>query len=195
MPDIVIERMTGMPTRFRDMGDGTFAEVVTGPPGSAIVASDASLPELQPGLQTTAYATGQVLFTAVEVVNAAYVGRVSLLASVTLIDADDQGQPLDLYFFSGTASMGARGAAATAITDADANKFLGKVSVASGDWEDLGGARVAHVAVPSNRPLPIKGDAQAASLAGYMSAFVVGVTRGTPTHSATGLLIKPFLVR
>lgn len=195
MPDQIIGFVAGVPMRYRDMGDGTFAQVVAGPGGPAVVASDTFMPDIQPVLDTAAYASGDVLFVATEIANAAYDGRPALLASVTLIDRDDVGAALDLYFFSESVSMGAINAASGGLSDAHASEFLGRVTVAAGDWEDVGGARIAHVAVPGNRPLGLRGDAQGASVAGMRSVWMVGVTRGTPTHTAAGLIIRPFVVR
>jgi hypothetical protein len=156
---------------------------------AVLTSSDSSAASVIPNLDTAAYTAGDVLFTAAEIANAVNSGKAALLAGVTVIDKDDQAAAgLDLYFFSiGTASMGARNAPATSITDADADKFLGRVSIASADWEDVGGAKIARVNA-GNIPLVGEGSPNT-------SVWVIGVTRGTPTQTANGIVVRPFIVR
>lgn len=156
---------------------------------AALTCSDASAGAIIPVLDAAAYAANDVLFTATEIPNAVYAGKAALLAGVTVIDKDDQAAAgLDLYFFTvGTASMGARNAPATSITDADAEEFLGRVSIASGDWEDVGGAKIARVNAGN---IPLIGEGSPGT-----SIWMIGVTRGTPTPSVSGLVIRPFIVR
>lgn len=182
--------VTGVQTRLDAANASLDAiEAQTLSTGAALTCSDASATAIIPTLDASAYAANDVLFTATEIPSAVYAGKAALLAGVTVIDKDDQAAAgLDLYFFTvGTASMGARNAPATSISDADAEEFLGRVSIASADWEDVGGAKIARVNAGN---IPLIGEGSPGT-----SIWVIGVTRGTPTPSVNGLVIRPFIIR
>lgn len=168
--------------------------VVAAGSGPVLVASSAVAASITPVCDTAAYAVGDVLFTATEIPNALVVGgSVALLAGVRVIDKDDNAAAgMDLYFFSKPAvSMGTLNAAATNITDADADFFLGKVSIAAGDWEDVGGAKWANATLTPGKQIPVLSEDGVKTT----SVWVIGVTRGTPTQTASGLVLRPFIVR
>lgn len=72
--------------------------------------------------------------------------------------------------------------AAPAITDANARQIVGRVSIATGDYVDLGGARVA-----TKTGLNLMMSAAAAT----KQLFLATITRGgTPTYTAAGLKLK-----
>lgn len=132
---------------------------------------------LTPTLDTSQYGAGEALFNAVELAN---VGRVDggtvILQSVTVIDSDDQAAAtLDIYFFDAAVTF-ATANNTPSISDADALKFQGLVSVAAGDWKDLGGVKVASL-----RGIGLMMKPTATGL------YVAAVTGGTPTQSASGL--------
>lgn len=160
--------------------------------GAVLVASAAKLATVVPTLDTSAYASGDVLFVAKELPDALIApGSAAMLTGVTLIDKDDQvAAGLDLYFFSKSVSMGSLNAPATSISDSDAAYFLGKVSVASGDWEDVGGVKWATAAAPGKGLLLACDD-----LTLTTSVWVIGVTRGTPTYTASGITLRVSIVR
>lgn len=156
---------------------------------AVLTSSDASAPRITPALDTAIYASGDVLFEATEIPVSVYAGRAALLAGVSVLDKDDQAAAgLDLYFFSSAAaSMGVRNAAATGITDSNAEFFLGRVSILTADWEDVGGAKLARVNAGN---IPLVGEGTPTT-----SVWVIGVTRGTPTQTAAGMIVRPFIVR
>jgi hypothetical protein len=138
-------------------------------------------------LDTSAYASGDVLADT-QVVNGAL--RVSdgtgILQSVTLIDKDDQGVALYLYFLSANVVMGTENAAPS-ISDTDAASILGVVAIATSDYQDLGGARVA---TKTGVGLAIK------AVSGTDDIYVAAVNgTGTPTYSAGGLVLRLGLLR
>lgn len=143
--------------------------------------SPAQVIDVTPTLDTLIYAAGDVLFDTTEITGVARLigGRVKLV-SVVLIDEDDQGVALDLYFLRSNVSLGTFNAA-PAITDANARELQGHVAVATGDWKDLGGARVACI---ENINLLME------PLAASLNLFVAAVTGGTPTHTASGLKLR-----
>lgn len=161
--------------------DGTAGDVSESNP--LPVQTNSDVLTVTPTLDTSAYASGDVLFAATAVASVVpAAGGVATLGSLVLIDKDDQGQAIDLYFFDATVTVDALNAAWATLSDADAAKFLGKVSVGTSDWEDAGGARLAHLTLAKGVLLkPASGT----------SAYVVGICRsGTPTHTASGLVLR-----
>lgn len=129
-------------------------------------------------LDTNIYASGDVLADTQVLAGAMRMRDLTgVLSGFTLFDEDDQGIELDVVFLSANVSIGTENAAVS-VTDANAREILGIVNVASTDWKDLGGVRVATV---RNVNLPIKPAAQT------QDVYVALITRGTPTHTASGL--------
>lgn len=95
--------------------------------------------ELDLTVDTNAYAAGDVL---AEVQELSLSGLVrGYIESAQVIDPDDQGAAMDIYFFSNAdASLGAENAAPV-ISDAHANSILGRIEVGANDYKDLTGAQ------------------------------------------------------
>lgn len=140
----------------------------------------ADLVSVTPVLDTSAYAAGDVLFTTTTVTAVSRLaGSPVELVSLYVVDKDDQKPVLDLYLFDRTVTFGPFNAA-PAISDADAGYYIGHVSVATADYKDLGGVSVAKLAFD---PLILK--------LLSTSLFIAGVNlSGTPTHTASGLVLK-----
>lgn len=136
--------------------------------------------EVTPTLDTNAYAAGDVLFTTTEVANAArQAGKAINIMSLMVVDKDDQKPVFDLYFFDRTVTFGPFNAA-PAISDADAGYYVGHISVATDDYKDLGGVSVASPTV-SEKIMQLLST----------SLFIAAVNlSGTPTHTASGLVLK-----
>lgn len=100
-----------------------------------------------------------------------------VLSGFTLHDEDDQGIELDVVLLSAASSIGTENAAVS-VTDANARNILGIINVSSSDWKDLGGVRVA---TKLNVNLPIL------PVTDSDDVYVALITRGTPTHSASGI--------
>lgn len=138
--------------------------------------------DVTPTCDTLAYTAGDVLF---DTITCGTVTRrnadVVVLESVTILDEDDNtAAALTLYFLDTNTSLGTINGAPN-ISDANARKVLGWVPVASGDWVDVGGAKVATV---RNIGLTLK--AAAASQIIYVAATCAG----TPTQTASGIKLK-----
>jgi hypothetical protein len=133
-------------------------------------------------LDTNAYADGDVLAATQEVTGFFDAkNAVRKLTSVVVIDEDDQRVALDLVFLNANVALGTENAAAS-ITDANARSCLGFLSVATGDYIDVGGAGIATV---RGRELMLKSAADSTSL------FLAAITRGgTPTYTASGIKLK-----
>lgn len=129
-------------------------------------------------LDTSIYASGDVL--AIPTVLTAALRKTDgtgLLQSITLNDEDDQGVALYVVIMDANNSLGTINAAAS-ITDANARNIIAIVPVETSDWIDLGGVKVATI---RNLGIPVK------SVSGAATLFVGLITRGTPTHSASGI--------
>lgn len=132
---------------------------------------------------TLIYGAGDVLTDTLEFDLATRVNDgTGWLTSITLIDKTDQGVPLDIYILTSNVSLGAKNSLPS-ITDTDAENVLAVVPVLSSDWKDLGGAKVAYL---SKLAILIK----AGTLSKKIWISVVNGS-GTPTFTASGLLIRP----
>lgn len=131
---------------------------------------------------TSAYASGDVVADTQVVTNACRaVSQPAILQSVMLIDKADQGAALDLHFFSANVSMGTENSAPS-ISDANALNYLGKIAIATTDYTDLGGCKVAHKNALGHLIRP-------ATDTRHIYVAVVNGT-GTPTYAADSLLLR-----
>lgn len=130
-------------------------------------------------LDTSAYASGDLLADTQQI-DAFF--RVSdgtgVIQSLTLYDQDDQGVAMTVYFHSTSSSMGTENSAPS-INDANSLGILGWVDIATTDWKDLGGVRVACI---KNIGLPVK------AVSGTDDLYISAVnSTGTPTFTASGV--------
>lgn len=186
-----------VPVRYKDMGDGTFAEVlalsadpsielgdvqlVAGEAHIGSIGGETSYIDVALTLDTTIYASGEVLFIPTNIPAAMRaINKKGVLQSVILIDEDDLGIALDLVFLSANNSLGTINTAVS-ITDANAREILGIVSIAAADYIDLGGV---CIATKNNIGLVVK------PITGATNLYVAGITRGTPTHTVGGLRLR-----
>jgi hypothetical protein len=132
-------------------------------------------------LDTSAYASGDVLADTQEIANAVRIdGGRGILQSLTVLDEDDQGLEFDLIFLRANKSLGTENSAPN-ISDANARDIIGVVNVSADDYVDLGGCRIATV---RNIGLLLE------AVAGSTSLYVGAITRGAPTYSASGIKIR-----
>ncbi len=154
--------------------------LITG--GSALVtAGKATVIDVTPTLDTAIYAAGDVLFAETTITNAVRVaGLGTTLLGVTIADKDDEGAALTLYFFDADPNFGTINLAPS-IADADTAKCLGIVDIATTDYDDVGGAKIAHVRGFSIPMKPASGT----------DLFVAATCAGTPTYtSASDLVLR-----
>lgn len=133
-------------------------------------------------LDTSAYASGDLLADAQLVAACVRANDVpGVLHSILVIDEDDQGAALDLYFASASSTFGTENSAPS-ISDANARTLLGFVSVATADYKDLGGVKVAFKSNVGMTVVPATGtdDVYVAAINGT----------GTPTYTASGLKLR-----
>lgn len=152
------------------------------PSAIASVYAPIQLADVALSCDTAAYASGDLIADS-QAVDAVFraADALGVIQSVQVIDEDDQGAAIDIYFLSANSSLGTENAAPS-ITDANARNILGVVSVAAADYKDLGGVKVATktgvgiVAKPAT---------------GTDDLYVAVVSNGsTPTYTATGLRLR-----
>lgn len=130
-------------------------------------------------LDTSAYHANDVLADTQEVPYAVrHDGARGVLQSIVLRDKDDQtAAGMSVVFFRANVSLGTENSAPS-ISDANADNIIGIVAIASGDWVDLGGVKVA---TKSNINLPVR------AASGTASIYVALICAGTPTQTASGI--------
>lgn len=151
------------------------ASVMTTPAGRTVI--DVTLVA-----DTSAYADNDVLAIP-QVIPGVFSppGGVKVLRSVVLLDEADQAQDIDLLFLDANATLGTINAAVS-ISDADARKVIGKVSIVAADYCDLVNSQVA---VKEGLYLPMRAAANSGDL--WIAAIV---RSGTPTYAAASLKLK-----
>lgn len=165
-----------------DIGDVDVASIAAGETHIGQVGASDEVVEITATLDNSgAYAAGDVLFDTQEIAGAARVnGGVVILQSITILDKDDQAAEVDLVFLEANTSIGTENSAVS-ISDANAEDILGIVNIPTDDYTDLVASQVATTTAVG---LEMK------AAAGTTSLYVAGITRGTPTHSASGMVLK-----
>lgn len=152
------------------------------PAGRLLATPGGIVVSVTPTLDTAIYAADELLFNPAAIAGVALVaGGQARLESVLLLDEDDQGIAMDLLFLDASTSMGTFNTAFAA-SDTLARGIVGRLNIATGDYVDCGGFRVAQKA---NLGMMMKCAAASTSL------WVAAITRGgTPTYTASGLKFK-----
>jgi hypothetical protein len=135
-----------------------------------------------PTLDTSIYASGEVLFTTTPIANAVRANDgIAELQSIVIIDKDDQKPEIALKFWSANVTYGAFNGAPS-ISDADATNCLGRVNIVAADYDDDGGVSTAF---KDNIGKMLK------AASGTRIIYITGkLTSGTPTHTASGLVLR-----
>lgn len=131
---------------------------------------------------TSIYADGDVLSaTAVITDFFPVVNGVGEIKAIRLADEDDQGIALDIFFLDASTSIGSANAAFSP-SDAVSRDLLCHHRIATGDYLDLGGVRIATKTACG---LFVKAKTDTKDL------YIATVTRGgTPTYTASGLRLR-----
>lgn len=140
--------------------------------------------QVVPVVDTSAYASGDLLFTATAVTSAALgSGGAVELVSVMVLDEDDQGTAIDLWVTNLSTDWGTLNAAVN-ISDAIGRGIQAYVPIAAADFIDLGGCKLAQPRVAQNIGVICE-------TSGSANLYVAGVCKsGTPTYTASGLRIS-----
>jgi len=167
----------------KDLGSGVHAPKhynVAGEEFIGFIASPADIISVTPTLDTSIYASGDLMFEQTTIASAVRVnGGRAILQSLTVIDEDDQGVAFDLWISSANSDFGTLNSAPS-ISDAVSRDLLGYIAIATGDYKDLGGVKVATL-----RNIGLLVEANSTS----NSIYAAGVTGGTPTYTASGVKI------
>lgn len=160
-------------------GDGLTVPII-GSGGAVPVGSRSAVVTVTPTLDTAAYASGDTLATAILTFasTAFNVGGTGYVESLIVIDADLQSAAGELWLFS-TSVTPAAANAAHSISDANALVCIGVIP-----FGPYYASALNSVSVAKGVGLAFKCDA---SLAGF---YGIAVTRGTPTHTASGLTFR-----
>lgn len=139
--------------------------------------------QVTPTLDTSAYASGDLLFDVATVTSAVLAsGGNAELVSVMVLDEDDQGTAIDLYVTNSSSSWGTANSTPT-ITDSVARGIQAYVPIAAADFKDLGGCKVAQPRVAQNIGVVLEAS-------GSANLYIAGVcASGTPMYTASGLRI------
>ena len=149
----------------------------------AAVAEMAKVFDVTLTLDTSEYAEGDVFAAVQEVEDVGYLaGAAVVLQSLSVIDTDDNGRSITLYFFDADVSIGTENEAVS-ISDTDAMHVIGKVEVFASYYDDLIASKFAQV---SQIALPLQCASNSTSL------WVAAVYRDATgdTYTAEGLELK-----
>jgi len=140
--------------------------------------------QVTPTLDTSAYASGDLICDVTTITSAALgTGGLCELVSVTVVDQDDNtASAYTIYVTNLSTTWGTFNAAPT-VSDAALLGIQAVIPIASGDWLDLGGGKVAQPRIAQNIGCICK-TSGSANL--YMT-IVNGA--GTPTFTASGLKV------
>lgn len=108
-------------------------------------------------------------------------GGIAKIISFAVVDEDDQAAAaMDFYFADAAVSLGTENDVVS-ITDAHTRSIIGKIAVASTDFEDLINAKAAFL---NNVNLLIKAADSTNSI------WIGATTAGTPTQTASGIRVR-----
>lgn len=137
-----------------------------------------------PTLDTNIYAADDVLFDTTALAGMFRIaGGRALVQSLAVIDSDDQGVAFDLFFLQTNVTIGTfNGAPSISDANAVASCIRRICRVEASDYLDLGGCKVAN-----KDGIGAMIEAAVGVTGGYLAAITRG---GTPTYSASGLLLR-----
>lgn len=130
-------------------------------------------------LDTSAYADGDS-FCDLVTLTQALKDTTATLQDIVVRDFDDQGQALDILFFSQSVTPTTKNSA-YAVSDSDLEHYIGTISIGTSDYTDVGGANLATV---TNKPITLYSTEDDGDI------FVHIISRGTGTYTASGVSIK-----
>lgn len=140
--------------------------------------------QVTPTLDTSAYSSGDLLCDVTTITGAALAtGGLCELVSVTIVDQDDQTASAYTIYVTNLSTSWGTFNVAPAPADATALGIQAIIPIASGDWLDLGGFKIAQPRLAQNIGCICK-TSGSANL--YMT-IVNGA--GTPTFTASGIKV------
>ena len=140
--------------------------------------------QVTPTLDTSAYASGDLICDVATITSAALgSGGLCELVSVTIVDQDDNTASAYTIYVTNLSTTWGTFNAAPSLSDAGGLGIQAVIPIASGDWLDLGGFKVAQPRIAQNIGCICK----TSGSANLYVAIVNG--SGTPTFTASGIKI------
>jgi hypothetical protein len=140
--------------------------------------------QVTPTLDTSAYASGDLICDVTTITGAALAsGGLCELVSVTIVDQDDQTASAYTICVTNLSTTWGTFNAAPTVSDAALLGIQAIIPIATGDWLDLGGGKVAQPRVAQN----IGAICKTSGSANLYMTIVNGA--GTPTFTASGLKV------
>jgi hypothetical protein len=174
------ERVPYMKLDHGAAGSSSPATVLNPSPVGQVI----QLIQVTPTLDTSAYASGDLICDVTTITGAALgTGGLCELVSLTIVDQDDQtASAYTIYITNLSTSWGTFNAAPT-VSDAALLGIQAVIPIASGDWLDLGGGKVAQPRIAQN----IGCICETSGSANLYLTIVNGA--GTPTFTASGIKV------
>ena len=153
--------------------------------------------EVTPTLDTNIYADGDRMGSIFEIPNAVAVDKGhALWVSLVALDKDGQSKAFDVYLFNDKPTIASADNAAIDIIDTEMEKFIGMFSIEESDYGSLAANSVGFqkdFAIPiHNNVSKIQTGTGGLS---QRSVWGVLISRGAPTHSTAGLVLKFGLIQ
>jgi hypothetical protein len=141
--------------------------------------------DVTPTLDTSAYGSGDHVGSIQTITGAGPAGfNAAVLESVTIIDKNAQGVALSILFFDSLPTIASADNAALDMTDANAAKCIGHVSIDTTDYVATASNTLGCKVVSPGLPLtPARTGVQE-------TIYAVVKSGGTPTYSADGLTFR-----
>lgn len=141
-----------------------------------------------PTLDTNAYASGDRMGSIMEFSGAVrHAGGQGMIESLVVLDKGDQALAFDIMFFDQLPTVASSDNDALSITDAEMEKYLGHIVVASADFKDMGGNQVATY---KSLGLLIRNAKSKANDPDKTSIWAICVAREAQTRAATDLKFR-----
>lgn len=153
-----------------------------GPTDSPVIAQVQYIDVTPTVLNADAYDSGDVLFDTTQIANACQsANQAAVLQSLVILDEDDQAAAAwVLWFLRANVTFGTKDAAPS-ISDANARNVTGYVAVASTDFIDVGGVKIACLK-NIGLVLPPVTDTR--------DIYVAATVTGTPTQTTGGIKLR-----
>lgn len=184
--EMQVDVVAALPAGTNNIGDVDILSIAAGENHIGEVSGNSVVIDVALSLDTAAYAVGDVLADTQAISSAMRVNAgTGVLHSLTLIDQDDQKAGMDIFFLDANQSLGTENIAPS-ITDANALAIQGVVNIYASDYIDLGGVSVVN---KSGLGIVLKGGTGATTI------WIAAITRGAPTHTASGVTVRLGILR
>lgn len=108
-----------------------------------------------------------------------------VVEQITILDLDNQKQPMDIIFFNDAPLSGFTNNAAVTLAAGDRLKVIGWVPVLAADYTAIATTAIATVTLPRPFTLSLRNT----------SLYAIAVARGTPTFTGAANLLANIIVR